>query len=63
MCLLGSDAKSFGQDEVRRRGYLGNVFRMLVEGLAHSLDPKHLHRRAKQANNVNHVVLSLSRVA
>lgn len=56
MCLWGTDTKSFGQGEVRRRGYLGNVFRMRVEGLAHDPDPK-------QVNNVKHVVLSLSRAS
>lgn len=32
MCLWGSDTKSFGHGEVRRWGYLGNVFRMWVRG-------------------------------
>lgn len=32
MFLRGRDTKSFGQEEVRTRGYLGNVFRMWEEG-------------------------------
>lgn len=58
--LWGSDAKSFGREEVRR----GVIWVMFLgcewRGWPTALTP---NCRAKQANNVKHVVLSLSRVA